>query len=189
MLASKTRGRRDPQPNGPKIDANQNEMEGSPAAVLEKDLDYPDSNIATADAIGTSVATEDSVPPDGGYGWVCCIAFTCINGATWGNLASYGVYLSYYINNNDYGGTPLAYSFIGGINFAAAMLSAPVVNVMTRRFGTQGPMLLGCMLWLAGWLCASWSHLYYQLFLSQGLLVGLGAGLVWLPAAPILPQW
>lgn len=32
-------------------------------------------------------------------------------------------YLSYYINHGGYGGSPLAYSFIGGINFAAAMLS------------------------------------------------------------------
>ena len=50
-------------------------------------------------------------------------------------------------------------------------------------------MIAGCFLWLAGWLCASWSTLYYQLLLSQGALIGIGAGLIWLPAAPILPQW
>jgi hypothetical protein len=156
-----------------------NEVKSDP----EKDLQ--DSSAAVV----ATPPTDDSVPPDGGYGWICCIAFTCINGATWGNLASYGTFLSYYINHDEYGGTPLAYSFIGGINFAAAMLSAPGVNILTRKFGTRAPMFLGCVLWLAGWLCASFSHLYYQLFLSQGLLVGLGAGLIWLPAAPIIPQW
>jgi MFS family permease len=133
---------------------------------------------------------DDSPPPDGGYGWVCCLAVTGINGFIWGNLASYGVYLSYYLTNSArYGGTAIAYAFIGGANFAAAMLIAPLTNLLIRRYGTKFPMYLGILLWLAGWIAASYSHNYWQLFLSQGILVGLGAGLNWLPAAPILPQW
>lgn len=53
-------------------------------------------------------------------------SMTMINGGVWGLLASYGVYLSYYLSHDTFEGTSdLAYAFIGGVNFAAAMLVAP----------------------------------------------------------------
>lgn len=71
---------------------------------------------------------------------------TCINGGIWGILASYGVYLSYYISNETFPGTSdLAYTFVGGINFAAAMLVAPFANILIKKFGTNKPMYAGCM--------------------------------------------
>jgi hypothetical protein len=30
---------------------------------------------------------------------------------------------------------------------------------------------------------------FWQLLLSQGLLIGIGGGITWLPAAPVLAQW
>lgn len=69
------------------------------------------------------------------------------------------------------------------------MLAAPFTNILIRRYGTKTPMYIGLVLWLAGWLSASFASRYWQLFLSQGLLVGIGAGMNWLPAAPVLPQW
>lgn len=70
---------------------------------------------------------------------------TCVNGGVWGILASYGVYLSYYLSHETFPGTSdLAYTFVGGINFAAAMLVAPGVNVLIKKFGTNKPMYVGC---------------------------------------------
>ncbi len=115
---------------------------------------------------------------------------TCINGGVWGILASYGVWLSYYISHDTFKGTSdLAFTFIGGINFAAAMLVAPLVNMLIKRFGTNKPMYAGCVLWALGWVGASFATEYWHLFLSQGLLVGIAAGVTWLPAAPVLAQW
>lgn len=82
---------------------------------------------APAEAIPDLI--DDDPPPDGGYGWVCCFAMCCLNAGVWGILATYGVYLSYYISHDTFEGTTdIAYSFIGGINFAAAMLVAPFVS-------------------------------------------------------------
>ena len=148
---------------------------------------------------------EDDPPPNGGYGWVVCFvrlffallilanssqAMTCINGGVWGILASYGVWLSYYINHDTFKGTSdLAFTFIGGINFAAAMLVAPFVNILIKKYGTNKPMYAGCLLWALGWVGASFATEYWHLFLSQGLLVGIAGGITWLPAAPVLAQW
>lgn len=95
-------------------------------------------------------------------------------------MTSYGVFLSYYISTSRFPGTSdLDYTFIGGINFAAAMLVAPLVNIATKHFGTKAPMYVGCVLWLGGFISASFAKEFWQVFLSQGLLVGIATGLVW----------
>ena len=50
-------------------------------------------------------------------------------------------------------------------------------------------MYVGCVCWFGGFIGASFAKEFWQIFLSQGLLVGIATGLVWLPAAPIIAQW
>ena len=64
-----------------------------------------------------------------------------------------------------------------------------MVNVCIRQFGTHVPMYCGCFLFAGGFVAASFAVEFWQLVLSQGVLVGLGTGFVWLPATPLLPQW
>ena len=95
------------------------------------------------------------------------------------NSTSYGVYLSWYIDNDHFpGASALDYTFVGGVNFAAAMLEAPIVNLLIKRFGTNKVMLGGCVLWLAGYIAASFARQFWHLVLSQGLLIGMATGLM-----------
>ncbi|KAI1614837.1 MFS transporter, MCP family, solute carrier family 16, member 6 [Exophiala viscosa] len=124
------------------------------------------------------------------YGWVVCGALSAINGFTWGILASFGVYLSYYINHETFSGaSDLDYTFVGGVNFATALFCAPLVNLSTRKFGTNIPMYCGACMFGGGFVAASFATEFWHLVLSQGILVGMGVGFVWQPATPILPQW
>ncbi|KAJ9604547.1 hypothetical protein H2200_010660 [Cladophialophora chaetospira] len=124
------------------------------------------------------------------YGWVVCVAMHLINGFTWGIIASYGVYLSYYINHDIFpGASDLDYTFIGGVNFACAMLGGPLVNVCIQRVGIHIPMYCGCIMFAGGFIAASFATAFWHLVLTQGILVGLGTGFTWLPATPVLPQW
>ncbi|EXJ93357.1 hypothetical protein A1O1_01749 [Capronia coronata CBS 617.96] len=140
-------------------------------------------------APGEPVSIYDpSVEPP--YGWVVCISMHLINGFTWGIIASYGVYLSYYINHETFAGaSDLDFTFVGGVNFAAAMLCTPVVNVCIRAFGTKPTMYCGCFFFAGGFVAASFATKFWHLILSQGILVGLGTGFCWLPATPLLPAW
>ena len=69
------------------------------------------------------------------------------------------------------------------------MLVAPAVTVTARRYGTQAPMLLGVLFQTTGFISASFAREIWQLYLSQGLLVGLGQGFVYIPSIAILSQW
>ncbi|KAK7910757.1 hypothetical protein PG985_013238 [Apiospora marii] len=129
-------------------------------------------------------------PPDGGYGWFCVAAQFLIIGFTWGVAASYSVYLGHYLSHSLFSeARPLDYAFIGGFNFAFALLVAPPATVLARRHGVRAPMLAGVVLLPTGFVAASFAHRVWHLYLSQGVCVGLGIGLIYIPATAIIPQW
>ncbi|KAJ2784726.1 hypothetical protein H4R18_000941 [Coemansia javaensis] len=58
-----------------------------------------------------------------------------------------------------------------------------------QRFGPGPAVFTGGLLMAAGLLAASYARQIWQLCLSQGLLFGLGACLVWIPAASSPSSW
>ncbi|KAI9710053.1 MAG: hypothetical protein M1812_007517 [Candelaria pacifica] len=129
-------------------------------------------------------------PPDGGYGWVCVASCFIVNCFTWGVSASYGVYLAHYLSANVFpNATPLDFALIGGFNFSMAMLVAPLVTITARLYGTQVPMLIGVTLLTAGFISASFATQIWQLYLSQGVLVGIGGGFTYIPSIAVVSQW
>ncbi|KAI0411749.1 MFS transporter, MCP family, solute carrier family 16, member 6 [Xylaria grammica] len=129
-------------------------------------------------------------PPDGGYGWFCVLAQFLINGFTWGVAASYSVYLAYYLSHDLFPeARPIDYAFIGGFNFAFALLVAPLATLLMGLYGVKTPMLFGVVVLSLGFVSASFSSKVWHLYLSQGLCVGIGIGLVYIPATSVIPQW
>lgn len=92
---------------------------------------------------------------------------------------SFGVYISEYLSSNLFPEVrPLDYGFIGGFNFAFAMLLAPLATYLTRKFGKRSVLLCGSVLQCSGYVAASFVTKIWHLYLSQGLLVGCGIGLL-----------
>jgi MFS family permease len=81
------------------------------------------------------------------------------------------------------------FALIGGLNFSVAMLTAPLVMVLTRFYNFHIPMLLGTVLQTLGFITASFASKVWHLYLTQGILVGLGVGFTYIPTIAILPQW
>lgn len=98
--------------------------------------------------------------------------------------------MSHYLTSDTYpGASSIDFALIGGLNFSMAMLVAPVVTIFARKYHTQPTMTLGAVLLAAGFISASFAREIWQLFLSQGMLVGFGVGFVSIPSMAILPQW
>jgi MFS family permease len=103
---------------------------------------------------------------------------------------SYGVFLAYYLENRIYpSATSVDFAFIGSLNFTMSMLASPVVTVMAREYGIRVPMSIGILFQTAGFVAASFATKIWHLYLTQGMLVGLGLGFTWIPSIAILPQW
>ncbi|KAF1938246.1 MFS general substrate transporter [Clathrospora elynae] len=152
--------------------------------------DVPVTTLGEFDNAGHDSATRADAPPDGGYGWVCVAACFTINCFTWGTVSAYGIYLSHYLADNIFPeASTWDYAFIGGFNFAIAMLVAPLVTVLTRKFGIHTIMCAGLVFQLSGFIAASFGTRIWQLHISQGVLIGCGIGFLYIPCLPVLSQW
>jgi len=100
------------------------------------------------------------------------------------------VYLTHNLSTNLYpGATSLDFAFVGGFNFSMAMLLAPFITMFARRYNTRTTMIVGAALIAVGFITASFTRKVWELYLSQGMLVGFGVAFLWIPSMAILPQW
>ncbi|SCU80336.1 LAMI_0B01838g1_1 [Lachancea mirantina] len=130
------------------------------------------------------------LPPDGGYGWVCCICVTLIMFSTWGSNSAFGVYLAYYLNNGVFpGASKYDYAIIAGLTVALGQGLAPISTLLMRLWGLKIPMYIGIIFLFAGFMLASFATKLWQLYLTQGVLVGIGISLSFAPATTVLPGW
>ncbi|SCU87716.1 LAFA_0E08394g1_1 [Lachancea sp. 'fantastica'] len=131
-----------------------------------------------------------SLPPDGGYGWVCCGCLTAVFLCTWGASAGSGIFLAYYLSTNAFpGATKYDYAFIAGFSVFGGQCFAPTAMILARVVGFKPTMSLGVIFLFAGFFLASFATKLWQLYLTQGVLFGLGIAFVFVPATTILPGW
>ncbi|KAL2785296.1 major facilitator superfamily domain-containing protein [Aspergillus keveii] len=132
----------------------------------------------------------DEEPPNGGYGWVCTVAGAVSIAHSWGFNSAYAVFLAYYLDNGSFkGASQLDYAFVGSLSLTATCMVSPIATAVTHRFGIRKTMLIGTILETASLLCASAASRIWHLFLTQGVLFGVGMGMLFIPVASVVPQW
>ncbi|KAJ5200442.1 Major facilitator superfamily domain general substrate transporter [Penicillium cf. griseofulvum] len=136
------------------------------------------------------VASETNAPPDGGYGWVCAVAAAVVNAHSWGFNSAYAVFLAYYLKHGTFeGATKLQYTFVGSLSLTTMFTISPLATISTQRYGVRKTMFAGVICETASLICASFAKQIWHLFLTQGILFGLGMGLLFIPVASLVPQW
>lgn len=79
----------------------------------------------------------------------------------------------------------LIYAVSGAMAFAVGALSGPVVD----RFGACWPVSAGMAFIALGFLLATRADSFLEVLLCYGLMVGLGAGLAYVPALAVVQHW
>jgi len=107
-----------------------------------------------------------------------------------GYVSIYGIFQSVYQDIYEAKGeSQSSISFIGslavGFQFGFTIIAGPVMN----RFGHKVILWSGCIIGSLGLLLASWATELWQLFLTQGIMFGIGASLLNLAATAIPPLW
>ncbi|CAG9982669.1 unnamed protein product [Clonostachys byssicola] len=158
------------------------ELEGTKAQASSGSVFVATAELETEYTAGAS--------PNGGYGWVCTAAVAIINMHSWGFSSAYAVFLAHYLDTDIFPGTTsLDYAFIGGLSLTCLFLISPVATICVGRFGIRPVMLAGMLLESVSLVCASLASQPWHLFLTQGVLFGLGLGLLFIPTAAVIPQW
>lgn len=129
-------------------------------------------------------------PPDGGYGWVSAFCAMMATFSTWGANAGYGVFLNYYLSSDAFpGGGPYDYALIGGLVVFLAQVLAPFSAIAYKIVGFYTICFVGIFIQTCGYILASFATKLWQIYLTQGVLIGISFLLIFIPPTLILPQY
>ncbi|KAK7917668.1 hypothetical protein PG985_011276 [Apiospora marii] len=123
-------------------------------------------------------------PPDGGtLAWLQVLAGHLMCFITWGLITSFGIFQSTYEDMLHAASSTI--SWIGTVQIFMLLL----VGTLSGRASDAGlvhqAVLLGTLLIVIGMFLSSLAMQYYQLFLSQGVCVGLGMGILYMPGLSV----
>jgi MFS family permease len=178
------------------------DIERDPEKDLEQDLPetasdteqdsvvLPDSG-TTAPAPSSQQPSPPSPPPDGGLqAWLQVLGCFSVMIATWGLVNSFGVYQTYYESTLLAGRTSgSAISWIGSIQGSLLLILGLVSGPLYDAGWFRATLNTGLFLIVFGMFMTSLASEYWQLILAQGICVGIGMGLSFLPSTAILAQY
>ncbi|NXN18942.1 MOT7 protein, partial [Indicator maculatus] len=125
--------------------------------------------------------------PDGGWGWAVAFAFFFVEALTYGILKSFGVFFNDLMESFDE--TNSRISWIVSICVFVQTFTAPLSTVLSNRFGHRLVVMAGGVLISTGMVIASFARNVVDMYVTIGLISGLGYCLSFLPTVTILSQY
>lgn len=138
----------------------------------------------------TNVVTHDKrFMKDTGYAWVIVFGSFLVQSCCYGLPLTFGIFQDYYLNNNFKGESKGKISLIGTICLATMGLGSSLSGKLMDIIGIKKVILLGAVFVFFSHLLASFSTQVWQLILTQGLLLGIGCSILYIPSNAIIAQW
>ncbi|XP_036123992.1 monocarboxylate transporter 7 [Molossus molossus] len=125
--------------------------------------------------------------PDGGWGWAVAVSFFFIEVFTYGVIKSFGVFFNDLMDSFEESNSRI--SWIISICVFFLTFTAPLSTVLSSRFGHRLVVMAGGLLVSTGMVVASFSRQVYHMYISIGIISGLGYCFSFLPSLTILSQY
>ncbi|KAH8664412.1 major facilitator superfamily domain-containing protein [Xylariales sp. PMI_506] len=131
-----------------------------------------------------------TIRPDGGLeAWLQVCSSWAVIFCTFGLVNSFGVYQAYYEQVLLTTSSSSDISWIGSIQGFLLLSGGIVSGPLFDKGYFRHMVCIGLFFIVFGMFMTSLCTTYWQVFLAQGLCVGLGCGIVFLPATAILSQY
>ncbi|XP_066214477.1 monocarboxylate transporter 3 [Saccopteryx leptura] len=134
--------------------------------------------------MGAGSPRRDTSPPDGGWGWVVLGACFVVTGFAYGFPKAVSVFFRALMHEFGAGYSDTAW--VSSIMLAMLYGTGPVSSILVTRFGCRPVMLVGGLLASAGMVLASFATRLLELYLTAGVLTGLGLALNFQPSLIML---
>ncbi|KAJ7342196.1 hypothetical protein JRQ81_009641 [Phrynocephalus forsythii] len=118
-------------------------------------------------------------PPDGGWGWVVVLAASIISLFVSGFHSAFGVYMLPLLQAFESTNSKIAW--IGSVSYAFIMIFGPVSGKLLVKHGAIKVAIIGALVVMFGMVCSSYTYDLRVLFLTQGIIVGIGSSLASTP--------
>lgn len=137
-----------------------------------------------------AIIDANNVTPEGGVtAWLQVLGSWVIAVVTWGVVNSYGVFQTYYEHDLLPSRSASDLSWVGSLQASLLMLIGAVAGPAYDAGFFREMLCVGLFLVVIGQFMTSLCSAYWQILLSQGLCMGIGFGLVFLPSTAILSQY
>jgi MFS family permease len=138
--------------------------------------------------VTSTITADPGPPPDGGLrAWSQCFFAWLAMMNTWGFVNSFGAFQTYYT-----GILPQSPSTISWIGSTQAFLMF-LIGILSGRALDAGlfkiTVTIGFFFQLLGVFMMSLCSKYYQLFLTQGVLTGIGGGIIFCPVMGLISTY
>ncbi|CAO3631942.1 unnamed protein product [Cunninghamella blakesleeana] len=100
-----------------------------------------------------------------------------------------GVMQNYYMHNVFGESQVLNLSFVGTICLISINLFGPLSQILTSTFGSRVVLIVGTLCVTLGLILAGFSTQIWHLYLTQGVLFGIGASLMYCTIMSVAPLW
>ncbi|KAJ3499476.1 hypothetical protein NLG97_g311 [Lecanicillium saksenae] len=169
---------------------SQTEMEHTPCELTAQGSTCSES-ITHKDAMTENKlpqAPQIDPPPNGGArAWLQVLAAYFLFFNTWGMINAFGAFQTYYNTALPRSASDIAW--VGTLQGFLLMFMSGVTGPLFDRGYSRPLLITGTLAMSFGLMMTSLSNEYYQVFLAQGLVTGIGAGLLSVPGLAIISQY
>ncbi|KAK4241531.1 major facilitator superfamily domain-containing protein [Achaetomium macrosporum] len=156
----------------------------------EASIQIPDDKIVDAPAPADPQPPAPDPIPDGGLtAWLQVVGSAAVLVNTWGVMNTFGVFQAYYETEllRDHSSSNISWigSMQGALLFLVGVFTGPLYDAGCFR----ELLLVGLFLIVFGQFMTSLCTAFWQVMLAQGVTMGIGMGLTFLPSAAILAQY
>ncbi|KAK9781364.1 putative Major facilitator superfamily domain-containing protein [Seiridium cardinale] len=149
-----------------------------------------DEAIATESTVRDDTPVSDDAPPNGGMvAWVQVAGCFALYLNTLGLLNTFGVFQTYYETSLLKNSSPSAISWIGSMQAFCLMSIGVFVGPLYDAGYFRALLFSGSFLVTFGFMMTSISTEYYQVFLAQGICIGLGTSCLSIPSIALVPMY
>ncbi|XP_063898642.1 monocarboxylate transporter 14 [Helicoverpa armigera] len=141
------------------------------------------------DSICSSKPPQDPVPqiPDGGWGWVVVAASFLIATVADGLAFSYGLMHDKFVIFFET--SEAKTSLIGSLFISVPLIAGPIMSALVDRYGCRSMTIVGGVASTIGFVAASYSNSVEVLYVTYGIMAGLGTGLLYVTAVVSIAYW
>lgn len=125
--------------------------------------------------------------PDGGWGWVVVAASFLIATVADGLAFSYGLLQIKFVDYFEE--SEAKTSLIGSLFISVPLIAGPIMSALVDRYGCKTMTIVGGIVSTIGFVAASYSNTVEALYVTYGLIAGLGMGLLYVTAVVSIAYW